>query len=268
MKNLIKSILCVALSALVLLSLAPSVFAEAVGKEWSDNYMPGTVLVGVKTDAPTLQEIIPQFEIERTELAKMDPVYISYVNSPKSGVTYIKLVLKEQTKAIVWEAIEALKQSEYVTIAEPFYCVYMKYAPGRVIISLEEGASLGFLPDGLNIADTRLLTPGSGRGVYLLYLEEQSKEIVWDAIQVLSATEGIKYAEPDYYGEFDVVPEYIQGDADSNGKLSIVDATMVQRYLVDSTVAMNMENADMDCNGNITIIDATAIQRSLAGLDL
>ncbi|MBE6824464.1 MAG: hypothetical protein E7513_03860 [Ruminococcaceae bacterium] len=267
MKNLFKSILCVALSALMLLSLAPSVFAESAQREWPDNYMPGTVLVGVKTDAPTLQEIIPQFEIERTELAQMDPVYISYVNSPKADVTYVKLVLAEKTKEIVWEAIEALKQNEHVTIAEPFYCVYMKYAPGRVIISLEDGVNLDVLPDGLNIADTRLLTPGSSRGVYLLYLEEQTKEIVWDAIEVLSATEGIKYAEPDYYLEYGVVPEYTQGDADNNGKLSIVDATMVQRYLVDSTVAMNMENADMDCNGKVTIIDATAIQRNLAGLE-
>lgn len=269
MKKLFKSILCIALSALMLLSLTPSIFAAETLEKYPDNYMPGTVLVGVKKDAPQIQEIIPQFEVERTEYADMDPVYISYVNSPKSNVTYVKLVLAEQTKEIVWEAIDALKKSEYITVAEPFYCVYQKYAPGRVIVSLDSGTSIGSVTaglDGLNVTDTRLLTPGSDLKIYLLYFEEQTKEIVWDAMQILNGTNGIKCAEPDYIGEFTVMPKYTQGDADDDGEITVIDATMVQRYLVDSTVVLNMDNSDMDCDGNVTVIDATAIQRALAGI--
>ncbi len=270
MKKSFKSILCVVLTAILLLSLAPSVFAQTQSKPWPDNYMPGTVLVGVKKDAPTLQEIIPEFEIERTELADMDPVYISYVNSPKSEITYVKLVLAEQTKEVVRDAIDALKQSEHITVAQPFYCVYQKYAPGRVIIELEGSCSFDekLANSGINVADKRLLTPGSDRSVYLLYLEEQTKEVVWDAIQILKDVEGIKYAEPDFLMELTVVPEYVQGDADGDGKVTIIDATMVQRYLVDSKEALNMENGDMDCDGRVTIFDATFIQRYLVGYEI
>ncbi|MBQ2972543.1 MAG: dockerin type I repeat-containing protein [Ruminococcus sp.] len=269
MKKLFKSFLCITLASLMLLSLIPSAFAASISKDYADNYMPGTVLVGVKKDAPRLQEIIPQFEVERTEYADMDPVYISYVNSPKSDVTYVKLVLAEQTKEIVWEAIDALKKSEYITVAEPFYCVYQKYAPGRVIVSLDNGTSISSVTaglDGLNVTDTKLLTPGSDLRIYLIYLEEQTKEIVWEAMQILNGKKGVKCAEPDFYGEFTVVPVYKNGDADEDGELSVIDATMVQRYLVDSTVAVNMVNSDMNYDGKVTILDATAIQRSLANL--
>lgn len=266
MKNLFKSILCITLVSLMLLSLVPSALATSISKDYADNYMPGTVLVGVKKDAPTLQEIIPEFEIVRTEYAEMDPVYISYVNSPNSDVTYIKLVLAEQTKEVVFEAIDALKESEYVTVAEPFYCVYMKYAEGRVIVSLDNGTSLDSVTEGLNVTDTRLLTPGSDLKIYLLYLEEQTKEAVWDAMQMLNGRKGVECAEPDYYLEFTVVPQYKDGDADEDGKLTVLDATMVQRYLADSKEAVNMANSDMNYDGKVTILDATAIQRNLAGL--
>ncbi|MBQ7133134.1 MAG: dockerin type I repeat-containing protein [Ruminococcus sp.] len=266
MKKLFKSFLCITLASLMLLSLIPSAFAASISKDYADNYMPGTVLVGVKKDAPTLQEIIPEFEIVRTEYAQMDPVYISYVNSPNADVTYIKLVLAERTKEVVLKAIEALNQSEYVTVAEPFYCVYQRYAEGRVIVSLDNGVSIGSVTEGLNITDTRLLTPGSDLRIYLIYLEEQTKEIVWEAMQILNGKKGVKCAEPDYYGEFTVVPVYKNGDADEDGELSVIDATMVQRYLVDSTVAVNMVNSDMNYDGKVTILDATAIQRSLANL--
>ena len=267
MKKLFKSILCITLASLMLLSLIPSAFAANISKDYADNYMPGTVLVGVKKDAPTLQEIIPEFEIVRTECAQMDPVYISYINSPNSDVTYVKLVLAEQTKEVVFKAIEALKQSEYITVAEPFYCVYQTYAEGRVIVSLDNGTSLdSVVTEDLNITDYRLLTPGSDLKIYLLYLEEQTKEIVWEAMQILNGRKGVKCAEPDYYMELAVVPQYKEGDADEDGKLSVLDATMVQRYLADSTVAINMVNSDILCDGKITILDATAIQRKIANI--
>lgn len=266
MKKLIKSILPFTLVSIMLISLIPSAFASNISKDYADNYMPGTVLVGVKKDAPTLQEIIPEFEIVRTEHAKMDPVYISYVDSPKSEVTYVKLVLAEQTKEIVWEVIDALNRSEYITVAEPFYCVYQKYAEGRVIVSLDNGISIDSVTQGLNIKDTRLLTPGSDLSIHLIYLEEQTKEVVWEAMQILNGRKGIKCAEPDYYMEFAVVPEYKEGDADDDGKLTVLDATKVQRYLTDSKEVINMENSDVYGDGNISIFDATAIQQKVANI--
>ena len=60
---------------------------------------------------------------------------------------------------------------------------------------------------------------------------------------------------------------YLNGDADGDGKITILDATLIQRVLVvlskdtDGTIAIR---GDVDKDG-LTILDATAIQRYLAG---
>ena len=58
---------------------------------------------------------------------------------------------------------------------------------------------------------------------------------------------------------------YIIGDADNDGSITILDATVIQRYLVGFTV--NSFNYDAACvtGDELTILDATAIQRFLAG---
>lgn len=60
------------------------------------------------------------------------------------------------------------------------------------------------------------------------------------------------------------------GDVDLNGKVTIMDATMIQRFLVNDPSANLNETqkkaADTDGNGKVTIMDATYIQRYLAGM--
>ena len=58
------------------------------------------------------------------------------------------------------------------------------------------------------------------------------------------------------------------GDADSDGKVTILDATRIQRYLAALVMEHQIHkgNADADRDGKVTILDATHIQRFLAGL--
>lgn len=60
----------------------------------------------------------------------------------------------------------------------------------------------------------------------------------------------------------------VMGDLNSDGRLSIEDATYIQKYLVD--LEMLDENqqklADVDGDGRITISDATKIMHILSGL--
>ena len=57
------------------------------------------------------------------------------------------------------------------------------------------------------------------------------------------------------------------GDADNDGKVTIVDATAIQRRLASLPVSsFNEKAADTDGDGSVTIVDATYIQRFLAGL--
>ena len=65
-----------------------------------------------------------------------------------------------------------------------------------------------------------------------------------------------------------VIPrQIIIGDADCDGEVTILDATAIQRFLVNlSNKAFDESAADADRDGDVTILDATAIQRFLASL--
>ena len=58
------------------------------------------------------------------------------------------------------------------------------------------------------------------------------------------------------------------GDADGDGEVTILDATWIQRTLVDigSSADFNEVAADVDGDGDMTILDATYIQRYLVGV--
>lgn len=61
----------------------------------------------------------------------------------------------------------------------------------------------------------------------------------------------------------------ILGDADSDGEVTIIDATCIQRTLAGLPVSGDFSKAasDVDASGEIEITDATYIQRWLADLD-
>ena len=66
--------------------------------------------------------------------------------------------------------------------------------------------------------------------------------------------------------EAPVVLSDILGDINNNGEIDILDATMIQRYLVGlETGFFNEAVADVTGDGSVSILDATAIQRYLAG---
>lgn len=59
------------------------------------------------------------------------------------------------------------------------------------------------------------------------------------------------------------------GDANSDGKIDIKDATAIQKYLAELITfsGVQEEVADFNMDGKISIADATAIQKKLAGLE-
>ena len=65
----------------------------------------------------------------------------------------------------------------------------------------------------------------------------------------------------------DEAENYMIGDADTDEKITILDATAIQRVLASLPVAsFNEKAADADLDEKLTILDATAIQRHLAAL--
>ncbi len=65
-----------------------------------------------------------------------------------------------------------------------------------------------------------------------------------------------------------VEPDYIIGDADMDGVLSVLDATEIQMYKAEFFILSEkqMKAADFDGDGEVSVMDATAIQFELANL--
>ena len=63
-------------------------------------------------------------------------------------------------------------------------------------------------------------------------------------------------------------PTVCLGDADGDGKVTISDATLIQRYDINAIGFSDVQckAADVDGDGKVTIIDVTLIQRWLAGI--
>lgn len=65
-----------------------------------------------------------------------------------------------------------------------------------------------------------------------------------------------------------VQAEFILGDADLNGEISITDVTLIQKFIADTIQfeSSQLKTADVTEDKNISIDDATDIQKYLAGL--
>lgn len=257
------------LSSLVLvmilvLSCIPSAFAQSTG----DNFEEGVVLVGFNRRVEKVQDIAPELSIERVELAEMDNEYVPYVNT--ANFVFVKVTLTEKSKQATLDAIELLKTKSDVVVAEPFYTVYAKYNPGDVVVSLELGTDKSVIEEALKeyeIENIRLLTPGSStQNVYCVTFAEKTKEIVAEVLPILKASDKVRIAEPNFIGEFTVEP--IMGDADSDNRVTIMDATVIQKYLARSISgsSIDCEAAAVSKNYVLTIMDATLIQQKLAGM--
>jgi hypothetical protein len=190
--------------AIVMISISAFGAVAVTNDEYSDDFIPGSVIVSLKSEAPSVETLLPDFDIESSRLI-----------TPGSSTQNVYLVkFTEKTTEIVLRAIDVLNTSPYVIVAEPDY---------------------------------------------YLYVDDEVEEIITD-----TTTKPIE--STDYVTENP--KEIIKGDVDGDGRVSIMDATTLQKYLgglclVDDT---NLLIADINGDGSVNIKDATMIQKYLVGL--
>lgn len=100
----------------------------------------------------------------------------------------------------------------------------------------------------------------------VLTLKKSDKAAVLAAVRILEKRDDVYAAEPNYIVHVNL--DGINGDADKDGDLTILDATHIQLYkaeLIDES-EIDLTVADYDEDGDVTILDATAIQRTLVDL--
>lgn len=70
---------------------------------------------------------------------------------------------------------------------------------------------------------------------------------------------------------FKVRESYKLGDTDGDGSISVVDATLIQRFLANLAVSVDenaVQRGDINESGNLDLMDVTYIQRHLSGLEI
>lgn len=89
------------------------------------------------------------------------------------------------------------------------------------------------------------------------YYSEVLNDDIGGTFSIKAETENTSQADP--------VPSLL-GDTDLNEHINILDATMIQMYLIQSRdfSAIRKLNADFDQDGDITVLDVTAIQKYIA----
>ena len=62
--------------------------------------------------------------------------------------------------------------------------------------------------------------------------------------------------------------EILYGDADGDGEITLLDASLVIQYLSDYDVTLNTTTADADGDGEITLLDASLVIQYLSDYDV
>lgn len=116
------------------------------------------------------------------------------------------------------------------------------------------------------------IVPEDIKDVYFFYNEDVKthyikKNLVHNAMFSFGTFVNGKY---DYKStllteDLDII-EFISGDSDQNGKVTIQDATLIQKYLAKKALlgGKGLQAADFNKDGKVTVKDATAIQKYLA----
>lgn len=113
-----------------------------------------------------------------------------------------------------------------------------------------------------------------------IVLYDESKKVIWNAttlygeasntVRLSAGTYYVQITKHDgYTGTYELDTTYIMlGDVNFDGKVNVVDATNIQKYMAALIKFTNVQVqvADFDCNGKTNIFDATGVQKFAGGL--
>ena len=198
-KVFLHKVIPLVLTIIMLISCIPCVSVMAVDQTY-DKYEPGSVIVSLKSGAPSVTSLLNGFSIEESRLI-----------TPGSNTQNVYLVrFTEKTKEIVWRAIEVLNKSPYVIAAEPDYHQYVDDDIEEIVTDQ---------PTQPTSSETEAPSIGLAKGD----ADGDGYVSITDATTIQRYLVGLCKLNDE---QLSVV------DADEDGYVSIRDVTMLQRYLV------------------------------------
>lgn len=99
-------------------------------------------------------------------------------------------------------------------------------------------------------------------GVYPKTIQNGAVMISGTGIMEIDTADGSKDG---LYTLATITIPYVLGDVNDSGEVDINDLTRLARYMVDSTVEVNLQAADVTSNGEVDINDLTRLARYMVG---
>lgn len=241
-----KKILSILLATVMLFSVVSCLSVGAVSYSTNDEvtdvddnaasgeYELGAVVVSLKPDSPSVETLLDDFEITEIKFIGLSMYYVKFA---------------EKTEGIVWKAIAVLEECPYVKFAEPNWTAYLddgiistpedpteqgeddaissEFEAGSVLVCLKnDSPSVEELLPGFEIVESRVIIEFSDQTTcYYVKFADETEEIVWKAIAVLSESPYVKYAEPNYYAYVDPPVETSTSETPTQPTTEIVATT-------------------------------------------
>ena len=187
------------------------------------------------------------------------------------------LALTEEENAALQATLAELKQAIEEIISNNFGTELAKFQDAAQALQLYTEISKIVAADdqGFDIFKT-----ADGENWEVVTRDGFGDKFNYGALRFVTTEEGmyITTANPFYGGQLYLLSndkgkapeaEYVYGDADLDGTITVSDVTEIQRFIAETTQPTDLQNAlaDVDGDGVVTINDATMIQRYLAEMD-
>lgn len=294
----LKKLICAVLSVALVIVCVPSVFAVLSPIEEEAVNTPGGLFVGTQgivPDTEYIEELLEGFEVKEVKLLSTnfgneDGIYCCADVEEALDTTLCKyrVDLVNETAELLQKAADVLSENPYIYTAFPNK-VLKADVPTEAPTEPSEPEATADEPTVPEITEAIPMPEPEPTCIIETTQATEPQETViicsLPTAPVIEYTEAVTYpaateeateapevttapeAREDA-GEYLPVETDVKGDANSDGKLTVKDATVIQKYLAGliSAEEINLTAAAIKIEGKVSVRDATMIQKKVAGI--
>ena len=185
----------------------------------------------------------------------------------------LKIADNETSKQITVKAVSSADKTITASVTVDVMQIKITSTVDNVTVTMETGETqqLKAVVTGTNNPSQKVVWSVSGNNSENTVINDNGEITIGkDETSSLIIVKAVSAEDSSKYGEFaiSIKQNTLIGDVNSDGTVTVLDATMLQKYLAGlaSFSDEQLSVADTNGDGQVTVLDATAIQKYLANL--
>ena len=185
----------------------------------------------------------------------------------------LKIADNETSKQITVKAVSSADKTITASVTVDVMQIKITSTVDNVTVTMETGETqqLKAVVTGTNNPSQKVVWSVSGNNSENTVINDNGEITIGkDETSSLIIVKAVSSEDSSKYGEFaiSIKQNTLIGDVNSDGTVTVLDATMLQKYLAGlaSFSDEQLSVADTNGDGQVTVLDATAIQKYLANL--